>query len=130
MPSEVEQLRQEVKDLEDRVSTLEQLFEDGEQPRKTTGMRKFISEFDPANHVERALGIAYYLEHYQAHENYTVDDIEEGYRTCKMQKPANLSDVLANAEERGWLMRDGKDGRFQLWMLTQDGERLVEGDEE
>ncbi|MFC7044608.1 hypothetical protein ACFQH6_03525 [Halobacteriaceae archaeon GCM10025711] len=37
-----------------------------------------------------------------------------------------MSDTLANAENRGWLMRDGKDGQTQLWKVERSGEQYVE----
>ncbi|WP_152043483.1 hypothetical protein [Salinigranum salinum] len=125
MRDDVEALQKRVQDLEERVATIEERFESGDVPDETVGLRAFVEQVDPATHVERAVTIGYHLETQQGQENFTIEDIEEGYRTCKIQKPANTSDSLANAEERGWLMRDGKDEHYQLWMLTREGEQHV-----
>jgi hypothetical protein len=110
-----------IEELESRISELEQLIHDGQADGDVTGMREFVEEFDPDSHPERALAIAYYLDHHQGHENFTSKDIEDGYRTCRVQKPANMSDVLAALEEKEWAMDDGKDGQTRLRRLTKDG---------
>jgi hypothetical protein len=126
MNDNVEALQERVEQLEDRVATIEERFESGEVPDEPADLRTFIEQVDPSTHVERVVTIGYHLETQQGRENFNIEDIEEGYRTCKIQKPANPSDALANAEERGWLMRDGKDEHYQLWMLTREGEQHVE----
>lgn len=126
MNDDVEALQERVEQLEDRVATIEERFESGEVPDEPADLRTFVEQVDPSTHVERVVTIGYYFEIQQGRENFTVEDIEEGYRTCKIQKPANPSDALANAEKRGWLMRDGKDEHYQLWMLTREGEQYVE----
>lgn len=126
MSDNTEALRERVEELEERVATIEQRFESGDIPEETDDLRSFVEEVNPSTHIERAVVIGYYLEKHQGRSNFTVEDIEEGYRTCKVQKPANLSDSLANAERKGWLMRDGETDRFQLWILTGEGEDYVE----
>lgn len=118
-----------IEELESRVSELEDLIHDGQAGDDVTGMREFVNDVDPDTHTERALAIAYYLDQYQGQENFTSKDIEEGYRTCRVQKPANMSDVLAGLEDQGWAMEDGKDGQTRLRRLTDDGlAEIEEGD--
>lgn len=126
MSEDVEALRERVLQLEERVVTIEERFESGEVPDEPADLRTFVEQVGPSTHVERVATIGYHLENQQDRENFTIEDIEEGYRTCKIQKPANPSDALANAEKRGWLMRDGRDEHYQLWMLTREGEQYVE----
>lgn len=126
MSDNVGALRERVQQLEERLETIEKRFESGDVPRETADLRAFIEWVDPSTHIEHVVTIGYHLEIQQGHENFTVEDIKEGYRTCKIQKPANTSDVLANAEKHSWLMRDGKDEHYQLWMLTREGEQYVE----
>jgi hypothetical protein len=126
MKDDVEALQERVEQLEDRVATIEERFESGEVPDEPADLRTFVEQVDPSTHVERVVTIGYHLENQQGRENFNIEDIEEGYRTCKIQKPANPSDALANAEKRGWLMRDGKDEHYQLWILTHEGEQHVE----
>jgi hypothetical protein len=125
MDDDVEALQERVQQLEERVATIEERFESGDVPDERADLRTFVEQVDPSTHVERVVTIGYHLEIQQSRENFTLEDIENGYRTCKIQKPANTSDALANAEERGWLMRDGKDEHYQLWMLTREGEQHV-----
>lgn len=126
MSDDTEALQERVEELEERITAIEQRFEAGDMPEETADLRSFVEEVGPSTHVERAVVIGYYLEKHQDYSNFIIEDIEEGYRTCKVQKPANLSDSLANAEKNGWLMRDGKSDRFQLWILTGEGEEYVE----
>lgn len=126
MSDNIEALQERVRDLEERVANIEQRFESGEVPEETDDLRSFVEEVGPSTHVERAVTIGYYLEMRQGYRNFTIEDIEEGYRTCKIQKPSNPSDALANAEKKGWVMRDGKNEQYQLWVLTRDGETYVE----
>lgn len=119
-------LYERVQDLEDRVSTLEARFESGEQPVEDGDLRTLIKDFDPSTHVERALVIGYHLERHQGQETFTIEDIKTGYRTAKLNDPANMSDVLASAGERGLMRRDEERDGFQQWMLTLDGEQTVE----
>lgn len=125
MPDE-DQLEARIDDLEARVGDLEQLVHDGAAGDDVTGMREFVDQTDPDSHPERALAIAYYLDQYQGYENFTRTDIEDGYRTCRTQKPANLSDTLAALEDKGWAMDDGKDGKSRLRRLTGDGLDVIE----
>lgn len=126
MSDDTESLQERVQELEERMSTIEARFESGDVPDETVDLRSFIENVNPSTHVERVVAIGYHLENQQGYENFTVEDIEEGYRACKIQKPANPSGSLANAEEHGWLMRDGENDRYQLWMVTREGEQFVE----
>ena len=121
-----EALQKRVEELEERVAELEAKFESGEKLTQDGDLRSLIKEFDPSTHVERALVIGYHLEQHDVQENFTIDDIKSGYRTAKLKEPANMSDVLANAGERGLMRRDGEEEGLQLWMLTLDGEQTVE----
>ena len=121
-----EALQKRVEELEERVAELEAKFESGEKPTQDGDLRSLIKKFGPSTHVERALVIGYHLEQHIVQENFTIDDIKSGYRTAKLKEPANMSDVLANAGERGLMRRDGEEEGLQLWMLTLDGEQTVE----
>lgn len=126
MGDEVEALEERVQELEERVAAIEGRFESGDVPNETPDLRTFVEQVDPTTHVKRVVTIGHYLETQRGYENFTVEDIEKGYRTCKIPLPANPSDALANAEDRDWLMRDGKNEHYQLWMLTREGEQHVE----
>ncbi|RYJ08280.1 hypothetical protein ELS19_17140 [Halogeometricum borinquense] len=111
--------------LEERVNTLEDQV-NGQAHQMSKGeLRSFVEEWDPTTHKERAVVIGYFIEHGRGDGKFTMEDIAEGYRECKIPEPANMSDVLSNAEDSGLLMRSGKEGRLQNWMLTADGEQFV-----
>mgnify|MGYP006304814815 FL=1 len=121
------ELRQEVKDLKERVSKLEAKLED--QPdiaSKAIDISTFVQEFDPSTHAERAAAIAYYLENFEEQEQFTREDIEESYKRCRMNLQSNMSDVLASCEKKGWVMREGKDGNTNIRKLTMNGLNMVE----
>jgi len=130
--TEREDLAERVGDLESRISELEKLIHESQTGDGVTGIRELVQQVNPDTHAERALAIAYYLDQYQGQENFTSNDIEEGYRTCRVQKPANMSDTIATLEDKGWAMNDGKDGQTRLRRLTGDGLDTVDdllGDE-
>jgi hypothetical protein len=124
--SDTADLEARIDDLESRLNELEQVIHDGNAGDDVTGMREFVARTEPDTHAERALAIAYYLDQYQGHKNFTRADLEEGYRTCREQKPANMSDVIGDLEDKGWAMDDGKDGQSKLRRLTADGLAAIE----
>ena len=122
-----EDLRSEINELKERVSKLETKIESNPKAvAEATDMRSFVRGLTPDSHKERAVAIAYYLEHYENQREFTTKDIEEGYRTCRVRPPANLSDTLSDCENEGWVLRTGEDGHTQIRELTGDGMEYVE----
>lgn len=120
------ELEERVADLEERVSELEEMVSGAQVMPSESDLESFIKQVDPGTHVERATAIGYYLTHEESDSApFSVSDIEEGYMACRIQKPANLSDVLSGAEERGWLVRAGKRGQHQLWQISHMGDEAV-----
>lgn len=126
MSNEVEELRTQINQLEERVTELENRLDGSAEPEAIEGIREFVESFDPSSHTERALSIAYYLESFRDEERFTVGDIEDGYRECRVKPASNMSDVLGRMEERDWLLRDGKEGQTQLWRLTATALETIE----
>lgn len=122
----IHKLEQQIEQLRERVNDIEGLLE-GNHAIASNGMRAFVLDQDLGTHTERATAIGYFLEFEEDQDNFTSHDLEEGYRTCRLQKPSNPSDILAKAENRGWLMRDSESERTQLWRLTNDGIDFVKG---
>lgn len=120
-------LRKELDELKERVSALEAKIEDDpEVTRDAMDISTFVQDFDPDTHSERAAAIAFYLEKYEGQEKFTRKDIEEEYKRCRMNLPANMSDVLSSCESKGWMMRDGKDGQANVRTLTRNGLTMVQ----
>lgn len=122
----VDELRNRVEALESRVNELEEKAESGGLESKNTDMREFVNNIDPGPHTQRATTIGFYLEQNEHFDSFTSKDIEDGYVECKIAGPENMSDTLAGAEGRDWVMRVGESDEYQLWTLTQEGEAAVE----
>lgn len=120
------ELERRVEVLESRIDELEEMVGGSEVMTTESDMETFLDRVSPGTHVERATVIGFHLVHEQQTAPFTVADIEEAYEECRIRKPANLSDVLSGAEERGWLMRSGTKGQNQLWTITRDGDAAVE----
>lgn len=120
------ELEQRVEDLEQRVQELEDML-GGEVMAPSTDLEGFLDTVSPATHVERATAIGFHLVHEEDEGPFTVGDVKDAYVECRLPKPANMSDVLAGAEEKGWLMRAGTKGQQQLWTVTRDGDDAVNG---
>lgn len=120
------ELERRVAELESRVDELEEMVAGAEIMTSGSDMESFLDQAGPGTHVERATAMGFYLVHVEEMSPFTVGDIEDGYAACRIPKPANLSDVLAGAEEREWLMRSGTRGQHQLWTITRDGDAAVE----
>lgn len=120
-------VEQRVDELEVRVAELEEEIEDGSVTRTVSDIETFVDSVSPETHVERATTFGYFLVHEEEENPFTVDLVEGLYERCRLPKPANLSDVLAGAEDRGLVTRSGTQGRKQLWTVTPDGDKAVEG---
>jgi|GEM_PF-2017184 len=122
-------LEAEVDELRERVERLESLVEDDpESVEHVPDISTFVVDADPSSHPERALLVAFYLEEYEGQTTFTTNDIEDGYADARMQTPANLSDVLAGCEDKGWVLENGEDEETQAKRrrLTNDGVAAAE----
>lgn len=114
-----------IEELEKRVEELENQVAKGTITPSTSDLEEFLDTVSPATHFERAATIGFYLIHERGMESFTVGDVKEAYISCRVPKPANISDILAGAEEKGWLMRTGTEGQKQLWTITKEGDDAV-----
>lgn len=120
-------LEQEIEELKDRITRVEGLLEaEPERADDVQNLAVFIDDKSPSSHKERATVVGYYLEEIEGQDTFTTTDIEDGYRTARISLPANMSDVLGDAEDEDWVMRVGTSGQAQLRQLTQDGLTHVE----
>lgn len=121
----VQDLREQIENIEERLTALEERFEADETPREGHDLQALVKEYEPSTHVERALVIGYHLEQ-MGNENFSINEIQHGYRDAKLKEPANMSDVLGRAGEQGMMRRDGEENGLQMWILTLEGEQMVE----
>lgn len=122
----LDQLRNELKNLRDRVDTLEERLEEDGSPSITSDLRDFVERTDPSSHTERALAICYHLEFHGDAEGITSAKLEDCYKECRLPPPTNPSDVLRRAGENGWIMRKSKEQQATLWCVTADGQKFIE----
>jgi hypothetical protein len=121
------ELRQEIEDLKKRVAALEEMAEtDSSTISRSVDLSTFIQKFDPSSHPERIAAIAYYREVHEDEDTFTTEDIRQDYERARFQKPSNLSDSIAGAENKGWVHRKGKDGNMTVRQLTHAGIQMVE----
>jgi len=127
MPDELERLRNKIKDHEERISQLEDELSSHSTIKSTNSMREFVEKINPSNHEERALAIGYYLEHHDGQENFSMKDIEEGYRKCKRTPYSNMSMLSKQLrEKREWIMEDDVDDEVKKFVITAGGEKYIE----
>jgi hypothetical protein len=123
-----EALEHRVEELEDRVESLEEKIQGGDSPTHFDdgSLASFLQKVEPANHYQRSTAIGYHLLHKEGQDSFDVNDIEDGYNDCSISKPANFSDVISGADEKGWSMRYRMEGQKQLWKITPKGDEAVE----
>ena len=116
---------------------LERLLAEGAvpgQPAEKIGgvpMPSTVSEFlataAPRSHVDTVVQMAYYLWRSGDTAGVTIEELLGAYAQARLKKPKNVSDVLATAIRKGYLVEAAqkKDGK-KCWLITQTGEAFVE----
>jgi hypothetical protein len=117
-------LEARVAKLENRVEELESQL-DGEIMPAHSDIEGILDKVDPSTHVERATAIGFHIVHNRGQGPFTSSEIKDAYRECRIQLPQNMSDVLANAHQRGWLIEAGKKGQVKLWNVSRDADEAV-----
>jgi hypothetical protein len=129
----MDEVDQKLQDLETRVKALEKRFDDGGVVSSVRGKKQSAKEFlltkKTTTETQKALALAYYLEHVEGLESFNVPDLERVFRTAREKLPANMNDVANKNIARGFLMeaKEKKDSK-KAWYLTSTGERFVEND--
>lgn len=120
--------------LEQRVSLLEKLSvantpEAHQQTRgsKQLSIKEFINQKKPRSGRELTLTVGYFLEHHEGNAPFSVQDLEQGFRSGKVPPPKNINDMVNKNIRAGFFMesKEKKDGR-KAWEVTATGEALVE----
>jgi hypothetical protein len=126
-------LAKRVEDLEKRVAKLERAAADVTAPRATTGKKLSAKEFLMGRRIgsetERALALAYFLEHVSGLPSFNVPELVEAFRSAKEKLPKNMNDAVNKNIARGFLMEaEAKKDSKKAWYLTATGERYVENE--
>mgnify|MGYP000250469921 CR=1 FL=1 len=132
MRDEIIKIKEKVKELEDRVTKLENIvFQDSSfKPlKKKISIREFILQKKPKTATQKVLVIGYYLEHFEKMECFTVKDVENGLRQAKEYAGKNISDLINKNIKKGYVMEcKEKNGRLKTFTLTNSGEKFVENE--
>lgn len=117
-------LEERVAELEDRVDELESQLGGKIVPAQSE-LEAFLDRVGPETHVERATAIGFHLVHNRGEGPFTSGDVKEAYQECRLRKPQNMSDVLAGAHEKEWLVEAGSKGQTNLWTVARDADEVV-----
>ncbi|RJR29245.1 hypothetical protein C4564_02810 [Candidatus Microgenomates bacterium] len=126
-------LEQRVVNLEQRVSSLENLFK-GSVPSvsatKQISAKEYLLEKGPKSAVEKTLFLGAYLEKYKGRESFTVDDLRGEFRAAREPSPANINDMINKNIKKGFFMEGGTKDEKKTWLLTATGEKFLDSKNE
>ena len=88
---------------------------------------QFFKAVKPKTDTDRVLVSAYYLEKYRQAQNATAAEIRDLISEAKWQPPSNTSDAINKNIRKGFLMTAGDRENKMAFVVTSDGEALVEG---
>lgn len=130
MPNEeILRVKKKLEEHDKRLSKLESLFlaKPG-AVKKQVSIKEFIISKKPKDDVQRALAIGYYLEKYEELFSFNVRDLEKGFRDAKEKIPKNINlCVIANIRKGHMMEAKEKKDNLKAWVLTNSGEKYVEG---
>jgi hypothetical protein len=124
-----DEIKRQLEDHEKRILKLENLV--AAKPaitQKELSIKEFILSKNCIDDLQRALAIGYYLEKYKNYTSFNVEDIECSFREAKEPVPSNINDKVNQNIKKGFIMlaKEKKDNK-KAWVLTNSGERYVEG---
>lgn len=98
---------------------------DGRQQTKASiSPREFLNEVRASSNAEQITALGHYFCHHEAKENFSKDEIREGFRRAHEVIPRNLPRDVGTAVKSGWIHEaPGKGGRYYV---TNTGMQLVE----
>lgn len=97
-----------------------------DQPRIKPALspREFLSESGASNNAQKITALGHYMCVHETKENFSKEDLKEGFRRAHEIIPKNLSRDAGTAIEAGWIhAAPGKAGRYYM---TNTGMQLVE----
>ncbi len=122
----LEDFEKRLENMEERISELEEeaIFNE-EAMDKSLTLPEFMRDKDVRYHKDKILRIAYYLEKYKDMGSFKTADIKEGYKKCRFDLPANITDIASKLVGDG-LFGEEKEGGTKKWFLTKTGVNEVE----
>ena len=95
-----------------------------DQLRIALSPREFLTESEASNNAEKITALGHYMRVHEAKENFSKEDLKEGFRRAHEVIPKNLSRDVGIAIKAGWIhAAPGKAGRYYM---THTGMKLVE----
>jgi hypothetical protein len=123
----INDIMKKLEDHERRISTLEGIPGVAEGKRKKLSIKEFMLVKNPADDVQKALVIGYYLEHFGGMSAFNAKDLAEGFRAAREPVPANVNDkVNLNIAKAYMMAAEEKKDNLKAWVLTNSGDRFVE----
>ena len=95
---------------------------------KKLSIKEFLLAKKPKDGVQQTLVIGYYLEHFEGMDSFNIKDLIDGFRAAKEPPPINTNDkVNSNIHKHHMMEAKEKKDKFTAWVLTNSGEKFVEG---
>ena len=130
MSEELKEIKNLLGKLDERISRLEASLGDKTKPieeKKKLAVREFMLEKEVITGTDKTLVLGYYLEKFEQLDSFNVDDIERAFREAKEPVPGNINEAVNKNIRKGFMMSSGeKDGK-NAWILTNSGEKFVDG---
>jgi hypothetical protein len=101
-------------------------------PKTSTGSdrpvapQELIRKSGVSKFTDKAIVLAYWLEHYQQRAAFSSGDLKAVFEQAREPSPKNPSDLVANLEATGRVMRAEKSGSVQQYRLTSSAISEVE----
>ena len=122
------EIREKLKDHEERITKLEKLLEKRpEEVKRKLSIREFMLSKSPKTEKQKTLAIAYYLEKCDNLTSFNAKDLEGGFRRAKEKIPRNVNyEVIKNIQKGHVMEAEDKKDKRKAWCLTSSGEKYVD----
>ena len=118
--------KQALDDHEKRITELESKFQsEPEVTEKPISLKEFLISKNPKGAVNKTLVIAYYLEKHKGNKNFTVKELESGFREAREKVPKNINDKIYQNIKKGYMDEAEKKNNRKSYYLTTTGESFV-----
>jgi hypothetical protein len=128
MSEELKSIMEKLQDLENRLIKIEgKPSIKTETDIKKLSIKELLLDKKPMDDVQKTLVIGYYLEHFEGMSQFNVKDLAEGFRAAKEPAPLNINDKVNSNVKKGLMMEDEEKDSRKAWVLTNTGEKFIEG---
>jgi hypothetical protein len=97
-----------------------------ESAGKKVSPAQFFKKCNPKTDVDRVLVAGSYLEQFRNAQNFTAAEVREVIKEAKWPPPTNVNDAVNRNIKKGFLMSAGDRENKITFVLTSDGEDLVQ----